>query len=198
MPFDDLSDYPEGDWAKVMDSGLQPGATTDEVADVGLYAIAALPKDAVLLFDAATNVQWPQPILHALNRLTKDNETVDAPHLRNLATWIERYGYGCISPTGEYFAAVSVGSILSFVNSRCTNATMLSDFDAYQDIVVDAWPVVQIRSKRRTCTENLVAYVDRLHDITSCRVRPRSLCLLYCSMCSECPESSFWVLVRVV
>ena len=86
----------------------------------------------------------------------KNNE-----HLQGLYTWLERYGYGCVSPTGEWSMYIAVASLDGFLNHGC-NASEVNTgdpawaggmgWDEEENGFQESWPVRSVRSKRRYCT----------------------------------------------
>ena len=67
--------------------------------------------------------QWTMPMIEMLyEHVTGDGLANRNEHLRALMVWLERYGYGCVTPTGEYQMSISVGSIDGFANHVCGTA----------------------------------------------------------------------------
>ena len=109
-----------------------------------------------MLYGSATAMIWPAPVIAQLeDMLEKEKHLENNEHIRGLATWLERYGYGCVTPTGEYVMAIAVASRDGFANHACNDSerNMGSDFvDDDDEETTEAWPVSNVRSKRQFCT----------------------------------------------
>ena len=105
-----------------------------------------------MLYGSATAMIWPAPVIAQLENMLEEEEHLENnEHFRGLATWLERYGYGCVTPTGEYVMAIAVASLDGFANHAC-NDSESNMGGPWAVETTEAWPVSNVRSKRQFCT----------------------------------------------
>ena len=128
-------------------------ATGEVTKDIEIATVRDWPKGARTLYGSATAMIWPAPVLAQLEKNLEEEEHLENnEHFQGLATWIERYGYGCVTPTGEYVMAIAVASLDGFANHACNDSDWNVRGSWIGTETTEAWPVSDVRTKRRFCS----------------------------------------------